>query len=257
MAKRLHSNFMTNNPLTFLCLFAHPDDETVSCAGTIKQLTAAGHKVIVVSLTDGSAGEVMPRAQAALTAAGSIGELRRQELAAASKLLGVAEWRVLDFVDGQITNQTVWGKLTVTCVELIDTYKPDCVITFDHSGWYFHLDHVGVSIAATLAVAQAQHQPDLFFHSHVRVNQSRWKYVFHYGNEITHVVDATAERDIKLAAIAAHDSQDITTIITHVKTGERHEELFELVLATETGKNWLQAQPIFRPTQTTSSTKDL
>ena len=43
--------------LNFLFIFAHPDDETVACAGTILQLRAAGHLVTVVSVTDGGAGE--------------------------------------------------------------------------------------------------------------------------------------------------------------------------------------------------------
>ncbi len=236
-----------NIPMTYLFLFAHPDDETVACAGTIKRLTEAGHRVVVVSVTDGSAGQVSARAQADLAAAGSVGALRRAELAAACQQLGVHEWRILEYEDGHITNEAVWSELTQSCIEVIDAYRPDVVVTFDHTGWYFHLDHVAVSIATTLAVQQAAHQPDLFFHVHVMVNSARWRYVFADTAPITHVVDVSHLKDFKLDVINAHASQDITTIINYVQQGFRHYETYQLVRATPQGEALLMDANIFVP----------
>jgi len=205
-----------------LFIFAHPDDETVSCAITIKKLTEAGHEVTVVSVTDGGAGEVMRCA-----------------------FLGVKKLDILNFKDGEITNQEVWGKLSIACQEKIDEYQPDLLVTFDHTGWYFHLDHVAVSIATTLAANQAKHSPQIFFHTLMLVENTKWSYVFPKNLPVTHQVDSSQNREVKIEAMRLHASQDLDTVKRWVEERQPYFELFQLVSATSEGEKMLQNQSIF------------
>jgi LmbE family N-acetylglucosaminyl deacetylase len=231
--------------MTYLFFFAHPDDETVACACTIKKLTEQGDRVIVVTATVGGAGEVHDRAQAALQKAGSVAELRKQELHNVSEFLGVSEVIILGHQDGQITNEVVWGKLMSDFVELIEVHKPDVVITFDHTGWYFHLDHVGVSIAATRAVQHAQYQPDAFLFSLFRPNPEKWQYIYAEKLPVTHYVDVAEHRDTKLQALDLHASQNLQ-FPKKLTQEENHQELYQLVQATPVVEKLLHNHPIFR-----------
>lgn len=235
-------------PNTYLFFFAHPDDETVACAATIKQLVEAGENVVLVSATDGSAGEVLPAARDNLRQhGGSVAQLRRHELQQVSDLLGVTKLHILDFVDGEITNQQVWTSLKSAFIDLINQYKPQVVVTFDHSGWYFHLDHVGVSIAATLAFQESEFRPDLLFHSFMKVSRvtEKWKYIFADEQPITHVVNASQHRQVKLEALRYHASQDISRIHEKVLQEKDHQELYQLVLSSTAGEKLLAEQHLF------------
>ncbi len=229
-----------------LFIFAHPDDETVAGAATIKRLTEAGHEVILISVTDGGGGEVMPAAQAELKRLGSVGALRRQELQHVCDFLGISTLEILDFPDGGMTNQDVWGRLTVMCQEKIDFYQPDMLITFDHTGWYFHLDHVAVSIATTLAATQAEHPPQIFFHTLMLVENTKWKYVFPTNLPVTHQVNASSLKDMKLEAMRLHQSQDLGTVKSWVENRNPYFELYQLVSVTTLGKKMLKDQAIFK-----------
>lgn len=208
--------------MKFLCLWAHPDDEVIGAGGTVRLLADQGHEVVAVTATDGGAGEGGdPK---------TLGIVRREEFKRSCELLGVKQTRVLDFRDGEITNQIVWGELTQTFIDLIDQYKPDFVITFDHSGWYFHLDHVGVSIAVTVACQQAKHKPTgLLFNLHKPATAgTRWKYVFADKLPATHVVDVTSVKGVKIMAMKAHASQNLPTFLEHLEKDHQPKELFQL-----------------------------
>ncbi|MDQ3008674.1 MAG: PIG-L family deacetylase [bacterium] len=229
-----------------LAIFAHPDDETVACGGTFCQLIKDGHEVVVVSVTDGGAGEISSAAEVAVAKLGSLNAVRRQEFKKVCDHLGVAAQRILDFQDGEITNKVVWGDLTVACIELIDEIKPNIIITFDHSGWYFHLDHVGVSIAVTVAVQQAAHRPDLYFQTFVKASGTKWRYVFNPRPAITHLVDVTAYKEMKAKAYDLHQSQDLNTPREWLESRSPYYEWFQLISASDMGKSWLKAQSIFQ-----------
>ncbi len=233
--------------MTYIFFFAHPDDETVACAATIKLLVANGDEVVVVSATDGSAGEIMEVAKPKLAEFGSLAALRRHELKQVTDLLGVTQLHILDFQDGEITNQQVWTSLKSAFIDLINQYKPQVVITFDHSGWYFHLDHVGVSIAATLAFQEAEHRADVLFHSFMKVKNrtQKWKYIFADELPISHRVNATLHRELKLAALRLHESQNISSIHEKVLSEKNHQELYQMVIATPMGEKMMANHPIF------------
>lgn len=234
--------------MKWLFIFAHPDDETVGCGGTISRLIDAGHEVTVISATDGAAGEVHPRAQAELQKCGSLGVLRCHEFEHVATHLRLKEFKVLTFEDGQINNHQVWQELCDAVVAMVDSYKPDAVVTFDHTGWYFHLDHIGVSLATTLGLSKAAHQPDLFFHVHFQMKTfTKWHYVFNWQPPLTHRVDVTDLREYKIAGINLHSSQNLDAPKQFILSQQPHYETYQLISANEQGTTALKELNFFEP----------
>jgi N-acetyl-1-D-myo-inositol-2-amino-2-deoxy-alpha-D-glucopyranoside deacetylase len=125
---------------TVLGIFAHPDDESLACGGTLARLADAGCRVIVVCASHGEAGSI---SDPALVPDGDLGRVRASELSDACAVLGAAEVIVLDHPDGDLRWDDV-PELHAEIVALIQRFRPDAVITFAEDGLYWHLDHIGV-----------------------------------------------------------------------------------------------------------------
>src|SRR5258706_11480971 len=78
--------------LDILVLAAHPDDAEISCGGTIAKHIAFGKKVGVVDLTPGELGTR------------GTPDIRRQEAAESSKILGLSIRGTLGLRDGFFKN---------------------------------------------------------------------------------------------------------------------------------------------------------
>lgn len=125
---------------TVLAIFAHPDDESLACGGTLARLADAGARVILLCASRGEAGSV---SDPALVPDGDLGGVRTRELRDAAAVLGAAEVLVFDHPDGNLR----WSHVTELhqeIVEALQKYTPDAVITFAEDGLYWHLDHIGV-----------------------------------------------------------------------------------------------------------------
>ena len=125
---------------TVLGIFAHPDDESLACGGTLARLADAGCRVVVVCASRGEAGSI---SDPALVPDGDLGGVRVRELRDAAAVLGVADVIVLDHPDGDLRWDDV-PELHAEIVALLQRYRPDAVITFAEDGLYWHLDHIGV-----------------------------------------------------------------------------------------------------------------
>lgn len=219
--------------MKYLFLLAHPDDEAVAAGGTIRLLANQGNEITVVLATKGEAGEGQ-------------GD-RLKEFERSCGILGISQTEVLNFKDGEINNKIVWGELELAFIDAIEKYQPDAVITFDHSGWYFHLDHVGVSIAALRAVQRAKHKVGalLFTLFHPPGIKIKWPYVYQKKLPITHVVEVKRVIKQKVAAIEAHASQSMN-FLPLMRLGLMNKEYFQLVLATKKGKMWFNKGEVFK-----------
>ena len=219
--------------MKYLFLLAHPDDEVVASGGTIRRLADQGDEIVVILATKGEAGK---------------GKTDRiKEFNRSCEILGIQKTEVLNFKDGEINNKLVWGKLELTFIEKIEKYKPDIVMTFDHSGWYFHLDHVGVSIAATRAVQHAKHkiQALMFILFHPSGIQLKWPYVYQTKLPVTHIVNIRLVIKQKVRAMEAHESQTMG-FLPLMKKGKMSKEYFQLVLATKKAKDLFSKSKIFK-----------
>lgn len=226
--------------LKYLLCFAHPDDETVGAGGTVKRLTGLGHEVKLLTATAGEAGQVKKQGNAA--------NLRGKELAKACEILGIKEFSVLNFPDGGLANSNVWGDLFERLKDEINSWRPDTVITFDHTGWSFHLDHIAVSLATCLAIDRAEHRPKALFFSLFKTPNLVKKYPYFFLEELsaTHVVKIDGEVEAKALALRAHGSQRFS-FLAELEKGRMNEEYFQLVKASPKGREIVAGSRVFEP----------
>jgi LmbE family N-acetylglucosaminyl deacetylase len=125
---------------TVLAVFAHPDDESLACGGTLARLADAGARVVLLCASRGATGSI---SDPSLVPGGDLGLVRTRELRHAAATLGIADVLVMDHPDGALRWDHV-PELHADIVAAINRYRPDAVITFGKDGLYWHLDHVGV-----------------------------------------------------------------------------------------------------------------
>ena len=119
---------MNNQPLNVLIIGAHPDDADFSAGGTAALYAGQGHRVKLVSLTNGDAGHhAMGGAPLAWR--------RRAEAAASGRVLGV-EYITLDIHDGALL-PTLENRNQV--IALIRAFQPDLIMI--HRPNDYHPDH--------------------------------------------------------------------------------------------------------------------
>lgn len=238
-----------------LFVHAHPDDETIATGGTLAGLAEAGRAPLLVTLTRGERGEVVPGPFASLQGTPGLAPHREAELAAALFALGVSghaflgrpparaaglEPRVYED-SGMQWGEDGWATAASDAPEAALTRSPAvealndlialaaewdarAVVSYDANGGYGHPDHVFAHRAAW-AVAHGLELP--FWQVEVAGSGD--------PTRIPREPDATGDRftaedhdvapwlDRKVAALRAHATQ--LTVegdeIVHVG-GQRH-----------------------------------
>lgn len=195
--------------LDILAFGAHPDDIELSCAGTLLVEKNKGKKVGIIDLTQGELGT---RGNA---------EIRRQEAAAAAKILQINVRENLAMADGFFKNDEAHQRQIIT---VIRRYQPD--IIFCNAPEDRHPDH-GKS---------AQLLEDAVFLSGLRKIETYqdgqlqpvWRptYVFNYLQDRylkpDFVIDISSVMEQKIAAIKAYGTQfynpDLDEPSTYIST---------------------------------------
>ncbi len=145
---------------TVLAVFAHPDDESLMCGGTLARLADAGVRVVLMCASRGERGST---SDASLVPDGDLGAVRVRELHQAAAALGIAEVIALDHSDGDLRWHDV-AEFHADIVAAIERYRPEAVITFAENGLYWHLDHIGVHERTFTAVQSlGSAAPPLFY----------------------------------------------------------------------------------------------
>lgn len=159
-----------------LAVHAHPDDESLTMAGTLAGAVAAGVRVTLVTATLGEQGEVIGHELQGLVAdrADQLGGYRYTELRAATAALGVADWRLLGGVGAWRDSGMVGTpsadhprafvraraggpdhELAVAALlGVLDEVHPDVVLTYAADGGYGHPDHMATHEVTAAAFAQ-------------------------------------------------------------------------------------------------------
>ncbi len=125
---------------TILAVFAHPDDESLACGGTLARLADSGARVVLLCASRGESGSVRHES---LVDVNDLGRVRSEELLEAARTLGIADVLICDHPDGDLRWADV-SEFHEEIVAAIGRYRPDGVITFAEDGLYWHLDHIGV-----------------------------------------------------------------------------------------------------------------
>ncbi|GAA4217324.1 PIG-L deacetylase family protein [Actinocatenispora rupis] len=147
-------------------LHAHPDDEAIFTAATMRRLADRGARVVLVMATGGELGEQY----AALRPGETVHRRRLAELEAAADRLGVARLVLLGRRDSGMVG---WpsarhpralargraDRLARRLADVAEQESADTVVHYDDRGIYGHPDHVAVhrigSLAARLSGATA------------------------------------------------------------------------------------------------------
>jgi LmbE family N-acetylglucosaminyl deacetylase len=130
-----------------MCITAHPDDECGAFGGALLRAHQRGAETSVLCLTEGRAASNRGTARDG----DELAQLRRQEFAAALRVLQVDHGEILTYPDGNLVGQDFFS-VTAELVDRIRRFQPHVVLTFGGDGNVnLHPDHTMVSCFATAA----------------------------------------------------------------------------------------------------------
>ena len=198
-------------PGPLLLVFAHPDDESSSVAGTTAKYTQRGVSVDLICATRGEKGtrlNVPPDVDTATA--------REAGLRIAAGITGIRDIYLLGYVDGGLEKADV-GEVTNRVMKIIQKVQPEVVITFGPDGISGHPDHKAISRATTVAfemLTESGSGPRKLYY--VTIPESALAEI---GNkdldgiktrpddEVTTTINITGHLDTKIRALEAHSSQ--------------------------------------------------
>ena len=246
---------------TIVFLHAHPDDECLISGGTIAKYSAEGHRVVVVTATDGRHGE----RPADVTSATALLERRRTELGRACEILGVTRHEWLGYEDSGMTGwaqnnepgafirSAVDDAAERLAVIVRDEQRATdrlVLVGYDWHGNYGHPDHIHVHkvVRHTAALTGVRDLFEVTLNRDAFVEQFEWSKANGGENDfdprnpaddgnpmgepesvITHHIDVAKHCDQKRRAISAHKSQMNDTSFVN----ELSEESFQRAFGTE------------------------
>ncbi len=162
-------------PLCLLTVHAHPDDESSKGAATVHRYSSEGIRCVLVCCTGGEAGDILNPAMERPEVRERLAEVRLEELARATEIIGYHEVVMLGYRDSGMPGtpanehpdcfaradlEEAVGRL----VAVIRRERPQVVVTYaDDQEGYPHPDHLRVhdiSVVAFDAAADPDAYPD-------------------------------------------------------------------------------------------------
>lgn len=222
---------------TILCIFSHPDDESMGPGATLAKYAREGHRVLFVTATEGGAGRLHAVRAETPDQKRRLKEVRRSETEHAAQILGIEHLGYLGWEDREVRHVD-FLLVEETIVGLIRQTRPDVLMTFHGSGISYHPDHRVMTHATVAAFWGAAHTDWYTDERLATLPPHRVQKLYAYvpwrdatywknwprtvyraaGDEITTVIDTADTADLKWAAVRAHDSQ---------KDGPPFRELYE------------------------------
>jgi mycothiol conjugate amidase Mca len=163
-----------SEPLTLMIVHAHPDDEAIGTGGILARYSAEGAKTVLVTCTLGEEGEIVLPELDTEENHQRLAEIRREELLAAVKHLGISHLEILPYRDsgmaGRPSNehpecfaQADLDEATGRLVALVRQYRPHVLMSYNEEGGYGHPDHIQahkITVAAFDAAADPGKYPE-------------------------------------------------------------------------------------------------
>jgi LmbE family N-acetylglucosaminyl deacetylase len=197
-------------PRRVLSVFAHPDDQEFTVAGTLAKWARAGSEIVTVCLTSGSAGSNQYTPPDVTREA--LAPVREAEQREACRLLGIAEVVFLRYEDGMLEPSLA---LRRDLTRLIRRYRPEAVVCGDPTVRFYgtsYLNHPDHRVAGdvTLDAVFPAAETRLIFPELLaeELEPHHVGAVFIHGSDRPDTfVDISAVLDVKLAALKAHRTQ--------------------------------------------------
>lgn len=143
---------------SLLTIFAHPDDETFRCGGTLALLARHGVRVQVLTATRGEAGSC---GQPPVCRPAELPAVRERELRCACTALGLELPRLLDYQDSHLAEADP-EELTARILTVVQMVSPQVMLTFGPDGLSGHPDHVVIGRCAAEAFRRAENVASLY-----------------------------------------------------------------------------------------------
>jgi len=184
-----------------LAVFAHPDDESFICGGTLAKYASMGVEITLVSATKGEMGRRMGNPP--YVNRETMPDIREKELRNACEALGIQNLIFFDIRDKMVEfydSESLIAKIGV----LIDEIKPDVVLTF-HEILGGHPDHCAIGKATTTAFQRSNQPGSLYFISFGDMMNAPER--FGYTKQDIVKIDVRHQLEAKLASFRAHRCQ--------------------------------------------------
>ena len=197
-------------------ILAHPDDESVGCAGALAAAHATGATTRLLVATRGEAGTPDGAPDA------GFGGTREAELVCAAKAIGLDEVSILDgYPDGGVADESFERLVSEIATWLADR-RPAGVITFGPHGVTGHPDHVAVGSATRWAVERLSESglaPNAVYVISPVFDPGGLRFDLSSEEQAaTHRIDITDVAERKLAALECHASQeDIAPVVAALR----------------------------------------
>ena len=160
--------------LAVMAVHAHPDDEVFATGGMLAKYAEQGIHTINVCCTGGEEGEIVDPALNTEDTRARLRDVRRAELEAAARVLGIETLEYLGYRDsgmaGTEANQNSAcfhmadpEEATGRLVRLIRKHRPQVLVSYDENGSYGHPDHIKayqITALAFDAAGDATKYPD-------------------------------------------------------------------------------------------------
>ncbi|HXG16249.1 MAG TPA: PIG-L deacetylase family protein [Calidithermus sp.] len=187
-----------------LVVTAHPDDAEFGAGGTVAGLVKAGCQVVYVIVTRGDKGS----GDRTMTPE-RLARIRESEQRSAARVLGVEHVEFLGYPDGEVEDTR---ELRRDITRQIRRWRPDLLITMNPHRTYnlyaSHRDH-RITAGAALDCVYPLARDHLAFPEllpEYEPHKVREVYLMQWENPHL-VVDITDTMDVKLKALACHQSQ--------------------------------------------------
>ncbi len=183
--------------MNILAIGCHPDDLEIGCFGTLSRYVKAGHNVTALHITNGDLGhvEILPE---------ELGKIRNKEAENAAKVIG-AQAITINISD--LTVNSMDDSLNEEMIRIMRDIEPDVIIT--HPAQDYMRDHIEAGAIAFKANFQAS-----VIHKFPQHNKSGAIVPIYYMDTLagvnflpTEYVDISEEIELKLEALACHESQ--------------------------------------------------
>lgn len=210
-------------------IFAHPDDEAFGPGGTLA-LLAKTHNVYLICATNGDGKQGNRKKEKEL------GKIRKKELQASAKILGVKKIFFLGYRDGSLQHN-LYHEIAQEVQVILEELQPMTLITFEPRGVSGHIDHIVMSLISSYVFPRIASAKKLMKYC-VTTERSKTMgdgYFIHFplgytADEIDEVVDVSVVWEQKVQAMMQHKSQmhDIKRILEKGKTLPKEESFLVL-----------------------------
>ena len=223
-----------------MAVHAHPDDEAIGTGGILAKYSAQGVRTVLVTCTNGELGDgpggVKPDDPS--HDEGTVVTLRRQELEESCRVLGVTNLEMLGYHDSGMEGwpqndapdafwHTPVDVAARRVADLMRTYRPQVVVTYDEHGFYGHPDHIQANRVTRAAIDQSGIPAKLYYTAIPRSRLRGFREMLaehgidvgdvpdedadpEFGTPdelITTTIDCSAVADRKYKSLEAHASQ--------------------------------------------------